>query len=326
MTPRPGSTAGTAPGSGAARRERLTVYTDVGPPVAMAFTPENLNKLREVNGLTGDAVPASGLSVVTGWYPVMRATSLAAAPPEGSVTHRSNEFAGTFSGGTGAYRCSGDACSVTLDDRGAPTAMGGVWVFVQDAAAEVRVPDYDHLYFGWWLNGKDPGPYGFQSFAGAAGYAPATGTPVDIKMVGSATYRGAAAGLWATVDTSGGEVTSADFGRVHGAGDAEREFPRRRAGGRDRRGGRRLQGRGRQGQAGLVGHAEPDRARRGSPRLRRRHGREGAARPVGRLGQLAGGVPRRRGEGLRPAGGRDRPGSTFTFPACTWAGAFGASR
>ena len=173
-----------------------------------------------MSGLTGDTVPASGLAIQSGWYPVIRTTSAtvtAATSPGGSATYRAQgsaglDFDGTFAGGIGNYRCTGAACSVTLDDKGEPTAMAGSWFFAQDAAAEVHVPDYDHLYFGWWLSGKDPGPYGFQSFAGAAGYAPATGTPVAEKMTGSATYRGAAAGLWATVDTSGGQVTSASSG------------------------------------------------------------------------------------------------------------------
>ena len=212
---------------GRGKTERLTVYTDVAAPEAMDFVPENLNKLREVSGLSGDTVPASGLNIRGAWYPLMRSTSLAAAPPDGSVTHKSNEFAGAFAGGAGDYRCSG-ACSVTLDDRGAPTAMSGGWVFVPDSGATVQVPDYDRLHFGWWLDETDGG-YAFQSFAGAAGFAPGSGG-VTAAMEGSATYRGAAAGVWTTVDSSGGRITKAESGEFtaratlranfFGAGDA----------------------------------------------------------------------------------------------------------
>ena len=202
----------------AAAMEKLVVYTDVGAPEAMAFTPENLNRLREVSGLTGDTVPASGLEIETGWHPAIRSTSLDAAPANGSITHPAVgtganaglEFSGTFGGGMGRYRCSGADCSVTLDDRGAPTAMGGVWVFAPDSTATVMIPDYDHLYFGWWLNEADDG-WGFQSFAGAAGFAAGSGN-VEAAMEGTATYRGAAAGVWATVDSSGGRITGADAG------------------------------------------------------------------------------------------------------------------
>ena len=198
--------------------EELVVYADVGAPEAMAFTPENLNRLSEVSGLTGQTVPASGLAIEAAWYPVIRAASLAAAPANGSITHNAEgtdanaglEFTGTFSGAAGEYRCSGGACSATLDDRGAPTALGGAWTFAPDEGAMVLIPDYDHLYFGWWLNRADDG-LGFQSFAGAAGFPQGAGA-VEAAMVGSARYRGAAAGVWATVDVSGGQVTAAESG------------------------------------------------------------------------------------------------------------------
>ena len=198
--------------------EKLVVYTDVGAPEEAAFTPENLNRLREVSGLTGETIPASGLAIETGWYPAIRSTSRAAAPANGSTTYTAEgtgadaglEFMGTFGGGAGTYRCSGSACSVTLDDRGAPTAMGGAWVFAPDSTARVSIPDYDHLYFGWWLN-EAGDPWGFQSFAGAAGFAAGSGT-VEAAMEGSATYRGAAAGVWATVDSSGGRIVDAEAG------------------------------------------------------------------------------------------------------------------
>ena len=136
--------------------EKLVVYTDVGPPEAAAFTPENLNRLREVNGLTGETVPASGPAIETGYWPVIRSTSLAAAPANGSMTHNAGGtgadaglgFAGTFAGGASEYRCAGSGCTVTLDDRGAPTAMGEAWIFAPGSGATVLILDYEHLYFG----------------------------------------------------------------------------------------------------------------------------------------------------------------------------------
>ena len=210
--------------------EKLVVYSDVGAPEAAAFTPENLNRLREVSGLTGETVPAPGLAIETGWHPVIRSTSLDAAPANGSITHPAVgtgadaglEFIGTFGGGTGRYRCSGEACSVTLDDRGAPTAMGGDWVFAPDSTARVSIPDYEHLYFGWWLNEADGG-WGFQSFAGAASFAAGSGN-VEAAMEGTATYRGAAAGVWATVDTSGGRITRADAGEFTAVAELRANF------------------------------------------------------------------------------------------------------
>ena len=199
--------------------EHLVVYADVGAPEAMPFTPENLNELKEVSGLTGETVPSTGLAILNAWLPVIGSTSLAAAPPNGSVTHQAEgtdanaglEFVGTFAGGPGRYSCSGSACSVTLNDKRMPTAMDGDWVFAPDSAAMVKIPDYDHLYFGWWLDGREDGSYGFQSFADAVGFPQGAGN-VTAPMEGSATYRGAAAGAWVTMDSSGGRVTDADSG------------------------------------------------------------------------------------------------------------------
>ena len=199
--------------------EYLVVYTDVGAPEAMAFTPENLNRLREVSGLTGDAIPETGLDVETVHLPLIGSTSLAAASPNGSVTYGAGgtaaeeglSFTGTFAGGTGSYSCTGAKCSVTLDDRGMATEMDGAWTFAPDSGAMVNVPDYAHLQFGWWLDARENGSYGFQTFAGSTGYGEGSGA-VSAAMTGTATYRGAAAGVYATMDVAGGKVTGARAG------------------------------------------------------------------------------------------------------------------
>ena len=75
----------------------------------------------------------------------------------------------------------------------------------------VQVPDYDHLHFGWWLQEKDDGSRDFQTFAGGTGFTVGAGT-VTAAMTGAATYRGAAAGVYASVDVAGGQVTGATEG------------------------------------------------------------------------------------------------------------------
>ena len=199
--------------------ERLVVYSDVDAPEAMAFVPENLNRLREVSGLTGEAVPEAGLAVEVAYLSLIGSTSLAAASPNGSVTYGAQgtgaeeglSFTGTFAGGTGSYSCTGAACSVTLDDRGMPTAMGGAWAFAPDSGAMVEVPDYAHLQFGWWLNARENGSYDFQTFAGSTGHGEGSGA-VSASMTGTATYRGAAAGVYAVMDVAGGKVTGGRAG------------------------------------------------------------------------------------------------------------------
>ncbi len=199
--------------------EHLVVYADPGAPEEAAFTPEHLNRLNEVSGLSGETVPASGLDIQDAWWPVIRSVSLAAAPSGGSITHTSEgtgadegrEFTGTFAGGAGRFLCSGSDCSVTLDDEGTPTAMGGTWAFAPDSGAMVNIPDYDHLYFGWWLNEEEDATYGFQTFADGVGFPAGVGN-VAAGMEGTATYRGAAAGVWTQTVISGGQVTEASRG------------------------------------------------------------------------------------------------------------------
>ena len=197
----------------------------------MAFIPENLNRLNEVSGLIGESVPESGLDIEAAWLPVIVSTSLAAASPRGSVTYgptgmgeaQGRTFTGTFGGGSGEYRCSGGACSLTLDDRGVATAMGGAWTFAPAPGAMVNIPDYEHLHFGWWLNEEEDGSYGFQTFAGGVGF-PAGAADVTAAMAGSATYRGAAAGVYATMDVSGGQVTRATSGEFTARATLEAHF------------------------------------------------------------------------------------------------------
>ena len=243
--------------------EYLVAYADAGPPETMAFIPENLNRLNEVSGLTGERVPESGLAIETAWLPVIVSTSLAAASPRGSVTYgptgtgeeQGRTFTGTFGGGSGEYRCSGGACSLTLDDRGVPTAMGGAWTFAPAPGAMVNIPDYDHLHFGWWLNEEEDGSYGFQTFAGGVGFR-AGAADVTAAMAGSATYRGAAAGVYVTMDVSGGQVTRATSGEFTATGDARGPLLRRPGRRRGHRHHRFLQERGRCADDGLGRGAE----------------------------------------------------------------------
>ena len=214
--------------------EHLTVYTDIGVPEAMAFTPENLNRLNEVSGLTGEAIPETGLAVEAAHWPVVGSTSLEAAPARGSVTHGTMgtgvdeglSFIGVFAGAAGGYGCSGATCSVTLDDGGVATAMVGDWSFEPDEGAMVQIPDYEHLHFGWWLQEKADGSLGFQTFAGGTGFTVGAGA-VTTAMTGSATYRGAAAGVYASGGCGRGPGDRSDGGRVHGGGDTDGPFLRR---------------------------------------------------------------------------------------------------
>ena len=120
---------------------------------------------------------------------------------EGAQPVKAFETAGTYNGAMGTYRCDGDAdCTVTLDAKGAVTAMTDGWVFTPDPRATSDVPDADYLYYGFWLQKTtdEDGVLTYdevETFATAEGHT-RTGT-VGLGLVkGSATYEGGSVGVY----------------------------------------------------------------------------------------------------------------------------------
>ena len=204
--------------------EHVTLYTDIKAPKAVAFTTDHLQML------TG----AGSLEVVSNEVALMReapgtlskATSLDPAgkggtttyaiPTTAAVTVTSLSFEGTLGGAMGTYKCADRACSVTVNDKGVVTAFAGAdWTFTGATGAMLLLPDTDYLRFGWWVDEMANGKYAFQSFEGGSdpyyGGAEANDTAVA-TITGTATYKGAAAGLYVLKDVSGGQVTGASSG------------------------------------------------------------------------------------------------------------------
>ena len=198
--------------------EHLTVYTDIGAPTPMAFETANVQKLA---GATGVTVAAGGVVDLVNTRALLanaKATSLT-LPDEGATTMYPGTatggltFEGTFGGATGDFSCTdGATCMVTLNDKGTVTVIAGTWTFDADVDAMVHIADTEYLNFGWWVKAPDAadGKYTFQTFAGASTLL----TPTDVSdaMTGTATYTGAAAGVYVLKDVSGGLVTGASNG------------------------------------------------------------------------------------------------------------------
>ena len=81
----------------------------------------------------------------------------------------------------------------------------------------IDLPDTDHLYFGWWL--KEPvdsdGSYAFRTFSGgtvpfAVGQKFTSGN--NDGLLGTASYRGRAAGRYVTKDFTGGVLSGGTAG------------------------------------------------------------------------------------------------------------------
>ncbi len=132
------------------------------------------------------------------------------------------KFDGTFNGAPGEYSCTSDTdCTATADSKGKLTALVGTWTFIPaylgedgesqagdgDTAMETReddlpepnvaVPDTDYLRFGYWTKVDKDGKVAFQTFFGSAEAFTGAGDVAIADLVGSATYKGPAAGRYA---------------------------------------------------------------------------------------------------------------------------------
>lgn len=113
---------------------------------------------------------------------------------------KASEFSGTYDGAPGMYKCTGaTACTVVVNKKSEVTTVTGAWQFTPAAGATVKVPDADHLTWGFWLDTttKDGAIASYdavQTFASSS----LTATPAaELEAVaGSATYDGDAAGVY----------------------------------------------------------------------------------------------------------------------------------
>jgi len=138
-------------------------------------------------------------------------------------------FSGTYNGALGTYSCTGNTCTAAADD-GEVTALGAGWRFTPAQGATVPKPSA-YLQFGWWVRkAKDGTPIDAGAFyRDTGGDAGSSNSPES--LIGSATYKGAAAGKFAISDGArpaddlSGHFTAnatleADFGPASGDGAA----------------------------------------------------------------------------------------------------------
>ncbi|MCY4421048.1 MAG: hypothetical protein OXC42_07360 [Gammaproteobacteria bacterium] len=103
---------------------------------------------------------------------------------------------GTFRDAAGTFTCAaGQTCTITRNEDDEVTAISG-WDFEStDPVDSLATQAGDYLFFGAWLETTpDDAPNNFKAFAN--GSTPYTGNVTG--LTGSATYEGAAAGMYAT--------------------------------------------------------------------------------------------------------------------------------
>ena len=207
--------------------QHITVYNDIEAPQSVAWSATNI---AAVAGGSAPTLGAGGvLSISNGtvnsgndYEGDAISTTLTRPAKGGTATYTSTgtgvdagrTFSGTFGGATGEFKCSGGDCSVTINDMGVITALGGSgdpWSFTPASGAKLVQPDSNYVNFGYWmLEPSSPtGTYQFASFYGGTG---ATAVSAHNDFVGPATYNGKAAGVYATQDSTAGVVTGASKG------------------------------------------------------------------------------------------------------------------
>ena len=198
--------------------QHITVYTDIEAPTAKAMSVANVRQALVNTEATynTDTRTIGGLGV-TAYYSGAASSSFpGAAATKDDTNNRSytgtdREFEGTLAGASGKFNCTGTTCSVTSNNKGAIQFTAGTWTFVHDKDEKINVPDQHYLSFGYWMlkPASATGEYEFASFYGSNGTAAET----HDDLTGTATYKGSAAGVYATQDTSAGQVTGASQGR-----------------------------------------------------------------------------------------------------------------
>ncbi len=205
--------------------DRVTVYTDISAPTLRPF-----GEVFEYSGLAGGRVDivsaAHGGIARSDDFPDDAATREDTNTRSYSAEART--FAGTLQGGSGMFNCAQASCTVSADHEGTLN-FGGNWTFTFDEGSLVEVADADWLYFGWWIDrpeeaGTDGSyAYRFQTLAG--GMTPFdTGSSGLNAVEGSASYAGAAAGVYAQTEVSGGRVTGAKVGEFTARAELEANF------------------------------------------------------------------------------------------------------
>ena len=206
--------------------ETVVVGTDIEGPRAVPFvrfeSADGIQTQRLDRDLDNDTETNEALTVSEDNAALVMSAAFAhtSATTTQLIFPGDKTITGTYNGAAGKYRCMVDNgnCTITLNDEGAVTGVGnfGDWVFIPEKGATSDQPDYDYLHYGFWLKkmtDKD-GVVTYEeveTFAGSSRDV-SNGSDID-SVVGSATYRGRAAGVYVkNVYDTDGPMTSATAG------------------------------------------------------------------------------------------------------------------
>ena len=233
---------------GNVKSEVVIVRTDIDAPTPRPFVMDGNNKgVYSLNANNDGSGDPQSLTVVEGDddvnLPLIMSASFSSASAGGSdATHaflpakdddtstadvdESRDAAkvmGSYDGGMGHYICStgdgGANCTVKVNAKGVVTGISAGWIFTPAAGAMVDVDDTSYLAYGFWLDrtskdGKVTSYDEVETFAMVVGMEETTeGSGVDEigSVMGSATYKGGAAGVYVNAN-DGGTIDKATSG------------------------------------------------------------------------------------------------------------------
>ena len=194
------------------------VYSNVGEPMEGAMFNDSANGGYTLN----DDNQIADVTSVTDYAGLVASSSFDQSAGTKTFELAENreylEFAGTFNGVPGTYTCTPTAIATDRDTCGSTVAasgftlIGGTWTFEPNDPEQrlMNVPDAIYASYGWWIHKSEDGdPAAVTAFAVNKGaVAAASGVTA---LMGTATYKGGAAGKYALQSSTGGTNDSGHF-------------------------------------------------------------------------------------------------------------------
>ena len=193
-------------------RQIIAVNTDIEAPDDVAFSSRHMLTVdRDTDTTANDTyavLEADNERIASSNFPAGVTTSKTYVQYDAdTTTGRASQFAGTFDGAAGTYRCvASGGCTVSTDAMGDFSALNvGEWEFTPNAGVTVKLPDQDYLTYGVWI-GTTTKDGAIVSYDTVQTYAMSS---LDVStnlssVTGTATYEGRAAGVYSH------ETTKAD--------------------------------------------------------------------------------------------------------------------
>ena len=166
--------------------DTFVIYSNKGEPTPTAF-----DMVHALDGNGALVLDTSNAGLVSGVAEFPSAINQTNVPFTDGAT-----FTGMFDGAPGTYTCV-TTCTLSTGLDAKLNAVGGDWTFVpDDDEFLVSVPDSDYVHFGYWMNESEENDQPVIMAAPIAGGTAESPISIVQSLEGSATYTGAATGLY----------------------------------------------------------------------------------------------------------------------------------